>query len=410
MQQEDGAAIRLALGRHIHIGHAQRLALMHDRQHVDRIRIGEAFERDAERLLGAVAGGAPSSARTAPAARRMTTTKIRQAPQRSAQCRSLAFSSRVQGPNSAANLNHRLAAQRWHPSRFAKGEEAAIPLSQAPGGGAIWPSPMARVRRIRPGTGAASNSNMIKRFLIAAIIVGLFLGGVGYFNLVFKPKMIADFMAKMVPPPATVTAETAKTRELDRPVARHRHAGRHRRRRRRAAARRHGHRLFLRQRQGRREGREAGQARHVGRGGRSRRQQGDAEPGQSRLRAPGEAGQDRRGVASGARSDHRQARFRRRGGAARSRRSSRRRPSSRRSPAGSACAMWRRDNMCRPGQALVWLQALDPIWVDFPVPEAAVGKFKIGSRSSSPPTPIPGSCSRARSRRSTRSSTKMRAC
>jgi len=32
---------------------------------------------------------------------------------------------------------------------------------------------------------------MIKRFFIAALIVGLFLGGVGYFNLVFKPKMIS---------------------------------------------------------------------------------------------------------------------------------------------------------------------------------------------------------------------------
>jgi membrane fusion protein (multidrug efflux system) len=52
---------------------------------------------------------------------------------------------------------------------------------------------------------------MIKRFVIAAIIVGLFLGGVGYFNLVFKPKMIAEFMSKMVPPPATVTTEVAKT-------------------------------------------------------------------------------------------------------------------------------------------------------------------------------------------------------
>ena len=51
---------------------------------------------------------------------------------------------------------------------------------------------------------------MIKRFLIAAIIVGLFLGGVGYFNLVFKPNMIGEFMAKKVPPPATVTAEAAK--------------------------------------------------------------------------------------------------------------------------------------------------------------------------------------------------------
>ena len=52
---------------------------------------------------------------------------------------------------------------------------------------------------------------MIKRFVIAAIIVGLFLGGVGYFNLVFKPKMIGEFMAKMVPPPATVTTEIART-------------------------------------------------------------------------------------------------------------------------------------------------------------------------------------------------------
>ncbi len=32
-----------------------------------------------------------------------------------------------------------------------------------------------------------------------------------------------------------------------------------------------------------------------------------------------------------------------------------------------------------PGQAMVWLQALDPIWVDFPVPEANIGKFTIGS-------------------------------
>jgi membrane fusion protein, multidrug efflux system len=52
---------------------------------------------------------------------------------------------------------------------------------------------------------------MVKRFLIVAVIVGLFLGGVGYFNLVFKPKMIGEFMVKMVPPPATVTAEAAKS-------------------------------------------------------------------------------------------------------------------------------------------------------------------------------------------------------
>jgi membrane fusion protein (multidrug efflux system) len=52
---------------------------------------------------------------------------------------------------------------------------------------------------------------MVKRFVIAAVIVGLFLGGVAYFNLVFKPKMIGEFMATMVPPPATVAAEPART-------------------------------------------------------------------------------------------------------------------------------------------------------------------------------------------------------
>ena len=54
---------------------------------------------------------------------------------------------------------------------------------------------------------------MIKRFLIAAILVALFLGGVGYFNLVFKPAMIKDFVSKVAPPAATVTAERAGTKE-----------------------------------------------------------------------------------------------------------------------------------------------------------------------------------------------------
>jgi membrane fusion protein (multidrug efflux system) len=31
------------------------------------------------------------------------------------------------------------------------------------------------------------------------------------------------------------------------------------------------------------------------------------------------------------------------------------------------------------GHVLVWLQALDPIWVDFPVPEGSVAKFAIGA-------------------------------
>ena len=53
MQQEHGAAVRFALRGNIHICHAQGLAGMCDRQHMDRVGIGEAFEGDAVRLLGA---------------------------------------------------------------------------------------------------------------------------------------------------------------------------------------------------------------------------------------------------------------------------------------------------------------------------------------------------------------------
>ena len=51
---------------------------------------------------------------------------------------------------------------------------------------------------------------MVKRLIIAAFIIAAFLGGVGYFQLVFKPKMIAEFVGKMAPPAATITAEPAR--------------------------------------------------------------------------------------------------------------------------------------------------------------------------------------------------------
>jgi membrane fusion protein (multidrug efflux system) len=51
---------------------------------------------------------------------------------------------------------------------------------------------------------------MIKRFLIALIILGAFIGGLSYFQYVFKPQMIKEFLSKQVPPPATVTAEAAR--------------------------------------------------------------------------------------------------------------------------------------------------------------------------------------------------------
>jgi membrane fusion protein (multidrug efflux system) len=54
---------------------------------------------------------------------------------------------------------------------------------------------------------------MIKRLLIAFIIVAIFLGGLAYFQLVFKPQMIKEFLSAQAPPPATITAQEAQTRE-----------------------------------------------------------------------------------------------------------------------------------------------------------------------------------------------------
>jgi len=54
---------------------------------------------------------------------------------------------------------------------------------------------------------------MIKRFLIALIIMGALIGGIAFFKLVFMPKMIQEFLSSQVPPPATITAEAAKTEE-----------------------------------------------------------------------------------------------------------------------------------------------------------------------------------------------------
>lgn len=54
---------------------------------------------------------------------------------------------------------------------------------------------------------------MIKRFLIALIIMSALIGGIAFFKLVFMPKMIQEFLSSQVPPPATITAEAAKTEE-----------------------------------------------------------------------------------------------------------------------------------------------------------------------------------------------------
>jgi membrane fusion protein, multidrug efflux system len=51
---------------------------------------------------------------------------------------------------------------------------------------------------------------MIRRFIITGILIAALLGGLSYFQFVFKPNMIRAFLSQMKPPAATVTAETAK--------------------------------------------------------------------------------------------------------------------------------------------------------------------------------------------------------
>jgi membrane fusion protein, multidrug efflux system len=52
---------------------------------------------------------------------------------------------------------------------------------------------------------------MSRRFIITAVVIAVLLGGLGYFQFVFKPQMVRTFLSQMRPPPATVTAEAVRT-------------------------------------------------------------------------------------------------------------------------------------------------------------------------------------------------------
>ncbi len=54
---------------------------------------------------------------------------------------------------------------------------------------------------------------MTRRFIITGLIAALFLGGIVWFNYFFKPSMIKTILSSQVPPPATVTAEAARTEQ-----------------------------------------------------------------------------------------------------------------------------------------------------------------------------------------------------
>jgi len=49
------------------------------------------------------------------------------------------------------------------------------------------------------------------RFMITGLVVAVLLGGLTWFNYIFKPNMIKSIMSAQVPPPATITAEAARS-------------------------------------------------------------------------------------------------------------------------------------------------------------------------------------------------------
>jgi len=220
---------------------------------------------------------------------------------------------------------------------------------------------------------------MAKRILIAGIIVGLFLGGVGYFNLVFKPKMIGEFMAKMVPPPATVTAELAKTATW---VDRERAIG------------------TLVAIEGVDVAPQVGGivTEYLFDSGH------DVEKGQKLVKLDTSVEEadlaDHKATLQQTNLD-----FERHSKLVKTNAVSQAMLDSSIAKRDSAAAEVQKTEALiaqknitapfagrlglrrvekgqyvSPGQALVWLQALDPIWVDFPVPEVSVGKFAIGSK------------------------------
>jgi membrane fusion protein (multidrug efflux system) len=220
---------------------------------------------------------------------------------------------------------------------------------------------------------------MIKRFIIAAVVIGLFLAGVGWFNLIFKPKMIADFVAKMGAPTVTVTTEPAKLETWTDRV----HSV--------------GTLLAIR---GVEVAPEVGgivsdyyfdSGQDVKKGEKlvqldisvekAELEDNKAQLKETELNLERQSSLVKRQVTSQATLE-----------SATAKRDSARANVERiealiaqktiAAPFSGQLGLRRveRGQYVSPGQALVWLQALDPIWIDFPVPEAEVADFKVGAK------------------------------
>ena len=219
---------------------------------------------------------------------------------------------------------------------------------------------------------------MLKRFLIAALIIAVFLGGVAYFQLVFKPKMIAEFVGKMAPPAATITAEPAKLEKWSDKV----HAI--------------GTVLAI-------EGVDVApqvggivtayffdSGKDVEKGAKLVQLDTSVEEAElasnkatlieAKLDFDRQVNLVKKGAVSQATLDATIAK-RDAAIAAVQRVEAIIAQKNIAAPFAGRLGLRRveKGQYVSPGQALVWLQALDPIWVDFPVPEGEVDKFKIGS-------------------------------
>lgn len=219
---------------------------------------------------------------------------------------------------------------------------------------------------------------MIKRFIIAAILVGLVVGGLAYFNLYFKPAMIQDFMSKMEQPPVTVTAERAVKKTWVDSVP---SIG------------------TLMAIQGVNVAPEVGgivkdylfdSGNDVEKGAKLVELDTSVEHAEleSERAALAEAKLDfqrqselvGRGAVSQATLDATVAK-RDRAAAAVEKNQARIAQKNITAPFAGRLGLRRveRGQYVSPGQALVWLQSLDPIWIDFPVPEKEAGKLKKGA-------------------------------
>ena len=159
---------------------------------------------------------------------------------------------------------------------------------------------------------------------------------------------------------------------------RHRHDGRGAGRdgERRPAGHRRSDRVRFGQAGSRRRG--AGAARHAAGAGAAGRRRSAARSGAPQLRADAGPAERARHLARRVRPRHGRADGRRRRGSARSAPRSSGRRSGRRSPASSASARSTSASTSSGGDAMVTLQSLNPIYVNFGVPQQAAGQMRVG--------------------------------